>query len=205
MQVSNLKMPGYQVNEYLLVLSPHQALWDRIMSIKKDFAQKFDAPFAEYSKPHITLINFVNWAMMEEKILQRMEAIANGVAPIKVELRDFGSFPSHTIHINVVSKMPIKSVVDELKTGQRLFKLNNEHKPHFIEEPHMTICRQLKPWQYEKAWLEYSNSQFTGRFIADSMQLLRRPVSDTKQRFINLRSFKFLNQQVKSEQASLFM
>ena len=53
-------------------------------------------------------------------------------------------------------------------------KLNDDNKPHFILEPHLTIARKLQPWQYEKGWLEYSNKSFTGRFIADAMLLLRR-------------------------------
>ena len=56
--------------------------------------------------------------------------------------------------------------------------LNKEHKPHFIEESHLIICRQLKPWQYEQGWLEYSHRHFTGRFIADSMLLLKRPAGE---------------------------
>src|SRR5689334_9907639 len=57
---------------------------------------------------------------------------------------------------------------------QRLMKLDNDHKPYFDMEPHITIGRKLKPWQYEKAWLEFSNKHFTGRFIADAMLLLKR-------------------------------
>jgi hypothetical protein len=64
--------------------------------------------------------------------------------------------------------------VRQLKEAQRLLKLNNENKPHFIDDPHLIICRKLKPWQYEQGWLEYAHRQFTGRFIADGMLLLKR-------------------------------
>jgi hypothetical protein len=57
-------------------------------------------------------------------------------------------------------------------------KLDKEHKPYFVEEPNLLIARNLLPWQYEKAWLEYSNKHFTGRFIADGMLLLRRRHND---------------------------
>jgi 2'-5' RNA ligase len=97
-----------------------------------------------------------------------------GYCPFKVELKDFGSFPSHTIFINVTSKLPIRGLVNEIKDIQRLMKLDKEHKPHFIDEPYIPIARKLLPWQYEKGWLEYSNKSFTGRFIADAMLLLKR-------------------------------
>src|SRR5215208_1153179 len=106
MEPVNFHMPGYRINEYLLVLSPHEDLWNRILKVKGEFAEKFKAPAARYTKPHITLVNFLSLGMMEEKILQRLQTIAMGIAPFKIELKDYGSFPSHTIFINVVSKLP---------------------------------------------------------------------------------------------------
>jgi 2'-5' RNA ligase len=81
----------------------------------------------------------------------------------KVELRDFGSFPSHTIFINVPTKVPVKELVKEIKKIQHLLKMDKEHKPHFIDDPFITIARKLLPWQYEKGWLEYSHRNFTGQ------------------------------------------
>ena len=166
-------IPGYQVNEYLLVLGPHEELWNRIMKVKEDFAAEYKSDHARWGKPHVTLVNFLQYAMMEERITNRLRTVAMGYPPFKVELKDFGSFPSHTIYINVVSKLPIQNLVKEIRTdGQRLMKLNDDNKPHFIMEPHLTIARKLVPWQYEKGWIEYSNKHFTGRFIADKMTLL---------------------------------
>src|SRR5258708_40101042 len=113
---------------------------------------------------------------MEERIINRVKAIEMGFPPFKVELKDYGSFPSHTIYINVVSKVPVQNLLKEIRSeGQRLMKLNDDNKPHFIMEPHLTIARKLQPWQYEKGCLEYSNKHFTRRFIADAMLLLKRP------------------------------
>ena len=168
-------IPGYRVYEYLLVLSPHEELWNRIMKVKENFATEYKSDHARWGKPHITLVNFLQYEMMEERILNRLRTVAMGYPPFKVELKDFGSFPSHTIYINVTSKLPVQDLIKEIRTdGQRLMKLNDDNKPHFIMEPHLTIARKLKPWQYEKGWLEYSNSHFTGRFIANGMTLLKR-------------------------------
>jgi hypothetical protein len=89
--------------------------------------------------------------------------------------------PAIPIYINITSKVPVQSLVKQIRTEtQRLMKLNDENKPHFILEPHLTIARRLLPWQYEKGWLEYSHRHFTGRFIADAMLLLKRPVGELK-------------------------
>ena len=195
-------MPGYQHHEYLLVLKPHEELWNKIIRIKKAFAEKYEAPMAKTLSPHIALVSFTAWAIAEEKMLQRLQHIAMAATPIKVELSNFGSFPSHTIYINVTTKIPIQNLVKEIKQVQRLLKTTNEHKPHFIGEPHISIARKLKPWQFEKGWLEYSNSQFTGRFIADSMLLLKRPL--TGGRYEIIKRFEFQNLPVATKQASLF-
>ena len=98
-----------------------------------------------------------------------------GYHPVKIELKDYGSFPSHTIYINITSKVAdTESGKTDPTETQQLMKLNDDNKPHFIMEPHLTIARKLLPWQYEKGWLEYSHRHFTGRFIADAMLLLKR-------------------------------
>jgi 2'-5' RNA ligase len=174
MEPVNIQMPGYRINEYLLVLNPPQDLWQKIIRVKEEFSDKYKVSSAKYLRPHIALVNFLTLEMMEEKIVQRLQSIAMGIAPFKIELKDYGSYPSHTIFINVISKIPIHNIVRQLKEAQRLMKLNNENKPHFIDEPHIGVGRKLKPWQYEEGWLEYSHRQFTARFIADSMLLLKR-------------------------------
>jgi 2'-5' RNA ligase len=204
MEPVNFHMPGYRINEYLLVLNPPEDLWQKIMKIKEGFAEKYKNEIAKFTKPHITLINWVSLELMEERMMQRLQTISMGITPFKVELKDYGSFPSHTIFINVISKVPIQSLVKEMKQAQRLMTLNRENKPHFIEVPHLSICRKLKPWQYEEGWLEFSNRQFTGKFIADSMLLLKRP-AEQKQKFQIAKRYEFQNLPVTTKQGSLFI
>src|SRR4051812_20224140 len=96
-----LMPPGYRVFDYLLVLPPHEELWNTIMEIKKKFAEDYDCKTALYTKPHITLLRFRQIEMMETRIIQRLKNITVSLVPIKVELKGFGSFPSHTIYINI--------------------------------------------------------------------------------------------------------
>lgn len=167
-------LPGYPIAEYLLVLHPHEDLWNKIMQVKESFAKEYDCPLAPLLKPHLTLLKFTQYEMMEPRILQRLRSIAAQQHPFKVELRNFGSFPSHTIYINVTSKLPIVEMVKALRNAQRLMKLDNDNKPHFITSPHISVARKLTPWQYEKGWQEFSQRSFTGRFIANDLLLLKR-------------------------------
>lgn len=174
-------IPGYKIYEYLLVLNPHEELRNKIMQVKQQFYETYQASAALYSKPHITLVNFIQYEMFEERIANRLKAIAMGFHPVKVELRDYGSFPSHTIYINITTKLPVQDLTKQIRAAaQRLMKLDADNKPNFILEPHLTIARKLSPWQYEQGWLEYSHKHFTGRFIADAMLLLKRPAGELR-------------------------
>lgn len=196
-------LPGYKVYEYLVVLHPHRELWEKIMKVKEEFANVYKSDHARWGKPHITLVNFIQYGMMEDRIVNRLNAVAMGQYPFKIELKDFGSFPSHTIYINVTTKVPVQDLIKTIRAdSQRLMKLNDDNKPHFIMEPHLTIGRKLQPWQYEKGWLEYSNKNFTGRFIADGMLLLKRPVGDLKYQIV--KRFEFQNLPVVTKQGELF-
>ncbi len=196
-------IPGYRVYEYLLVLNPHEELRNKIMAVKKEFYEKYQAETARWGKPHITLITFIQYEMMEDRIVNHLKTIAMGFHPVKIELKDYDSFPSHTIYINITSKVAVQSLVKQIRTEtQRLMKLNDDNKPHFILEPHLTIARKLLPWQYEKSWLEYSHRHFTGRFIADAMLLLKRPVGELKYEIA--KRFEFENLPVNTKQGDLF-
>jgi len=201
METELLSLPGYRLCEYLLVLQPHEELWNKIIKIKKEFAEKYEAPSAEWGKPHITLVKFSQLQMMEERISNRLKMIAMAMPAFKVDLKDFGSFPSHTIYINVDTKVAIQMLVRHLKTAQSLMK-TKEVKPHFMENSHLTIARKLLPWQYEKGWLEYSNRHFTGKFIANDMLLLKKP--EGMKGYQTVKKFEFMNMPVVTTQGQLF-
>lgn len=173
-------IPGYTTCEYRIIIQPHEDLCNKINTIKKQFAEVFQLPVYHYSKPDITIVRFTQYEIMEERIIHRLKNIVTTIATFKVELKDFGSFPTHSIFINVATKSSIVALVKELRSIQKLLKLNEEHKPHFITEPFITIAAKLLPWQYEKGWLEYSNTPFTAMFMAEDILLLKRNTGEKK-------------------------
>jgi 2'-5' RNA ligase len=203
MKLNIQSIPGCRINEYLLVLNPHEELRNKIAKVKNEFSETYKNTIALAGKPHIALVRFTQLEMMEERIVNRLKVVGMGYRPFKVELKDYGSFPSHTIFINVTTKLPVQNLIREIREGQRLMKLDNEHKPHFIDEPFIAIGRKLLPWQYEKGWLEYSHRQFTGRFIADNMLLLKRRLGDKAWQIAQ--RFEFMNLPVTTKQGELFV
>lgn len=166
-------------SEYLLVLQPTQTLWDEITSIKKKFETDFRFADIKVGRPHITLAMFKQYYATESRIVHALRNNARTLSPFKIELKDFGSFPTHTIYINIVSKIPIMNAVKTLRqAAQKFMKIDKDNKPFFITEPHLTIARKLQPWQYEKSWLQYQQADFHGRFIADHALLLKRKAGE---------------------------
>ena len=166
--------PGYRLNEYKLVIPLPDALQQKISGIRTEFGQHFSYK-PDQGRVHISLVMFSQLEMMEDKITQRLKSISMGEAPFKVELRDYGSYPSHTIFIKIATREPLKKLMRSVRDIQNILRTDKQHKAHFLQDPVISIARKLKPWQYEKAWLEYSHRQFTGRFIADALLLLKRP------------------------------
>jgi 2'-5' RNA ligase len=167
-------VPGYRLNEYKLVIPLPDALQQKISAIRNEFGENYSCK-PDHGRVHITLLMFSQMEMMEDKIKQRLKSISMGEAPFKIELRDYGAYPSHTIFINIATREPVKKLMRSVKEIQNILRTDKEHKAHFLQEPVISIARKLKPWQYEKAWLEYSHRQFTGRCIADALLLLKRP------------------------------
>ncbi len=203
MNINIQSIPGYRINEYMLVLNPHEELRNKIAKVRNEFCDKYKNSAALTGRPHLALVRFTQLEMMEERIVHRLKVIGMGFQPFKVSLKDYGNFPSHTIFINVTTKVPVQNLVREIKEAQRLMKLDTEHKPHFIDEPFIAIGRRLVPWQYEKGWLEYSHRHFTGSFIADNMLLLKRRVGDRSWQIAQ--RFEFLNLPVTTKQGELFV
>lgn len=194
-------MPGYRYSEYLLIMNPHEDLRNKIMNIKTAFRETYGPYVMAGGKPHVTLAKFVVWQMMEEKIVNRLKVIAMGMPAFKVLLKDYGNFPSHTIFINVTTKLPIQNLVKEIRSAKRLMK-SPDHEPYFITEPTITIARKLNPEQFAKSSVEFAHRNFTGSFIADGMLLLKRPEGGKAYQIVQ--RFEFMNLPVSTVQGELF-
>lgn len=203
MKPSPITLPGYAINEYQLVISPHQELRDKIKTVREVFCSKYGIAAPIRGNAHVTLVHFKQYAMMEERILGRLSRVAMGFPAFKVECRDFGSYPSHSLFIRVATREPVRELVKEIKPFQALLRLNTDHKPHFMEEPHIPLATRLLPWQYEKGWLEYSRQHFSGRFMADGMLLLRRRAL-SEEPYQILKRMAFMNLPVSIRQGELF-
>lgn len=184
-------IPGYPVSEYMLVLQPDEDVWNKIMEVKKQFSHSYDCPSATLLKPNIALVRFTQYEMTEARIQARLQTITTGLRPFMVELNGFGSFPAHTVYLNVGPRQALTDLVKALRDIQRLMKLDDDNKPHFITDPHIAIARKLQPWQYEKSWQEFAQRHFTARFMAVNILLQKRKQGERQ--YATIRSYAFHN------------
>jgi 2'-5' RNA ligase len=191
------------VNEYLLTLQPQEDFYNTIMDLKRQFADTYEHPMAAFLKPNLTLVKFMQFEMEEPRIVQKLQHIAASITPFNVDLDGFGSFPTNTVYINVKINKSIARLVKELKQAQHLVKFDEEHAPHFIADPHIIVAKKLLPWQFEKSWIEYSNTPFNGSFITNNVVLLKRKVGNKS--YSMAANFPFLGKEkVRLQQACLF-
>ncbi|MCE3281585.1 MAG: hypothetical protein K0Q66_322 [Chitinophagaceae bacterium] len=188
--------------EYMMVLQPHEDLYNRIMKVKQEFAVTYENAMATALKPHIALVRFVQYEMKEAQLHNRLRLLAMSLPAFKIDLDDFGSYPSHTIYINVKTQEPIKAMARKLREAQSLMTVNKENKPLFLNEPHIAIARKLLPWQYEKGWLEFANRHFHGSFIADQLLFLKRPLGTKQWQVVD--RLGLMNLPVETKQGDLF-
>ena len=188
--------------EYMVVLQPHEDLYNRVMKIKQEFAGTYENTMAAALKPHIALVRFTQYEIKEPQLHNRVKMLAMSLPSFKVDLDGFGSYPSHTIYIKVQTQEPVKAIAKKLKEAQALMTINKENKPHFLNEPHIAIARKLLPWQYEKGWLEYANRHFHGSFIADTLLFLKRAYGSKAWQVVE--RFKMMNLPVETRQGDLF-
>lgn len=182
-------MPGYKTYTYRLVLLPHEEFRKKLMKVRKEFAEKYQ--LRNYPKAaFLTLVKFEQFAMMESRIIQKLESLTMRQRGFVVEVNGYGSYPDHSIFLNISNTSNVRNLVHDLQSLKSLMHSVNG-KPYFIRDIHFQIGSGLKPWQYENGWKDYQKRHFTGSFVSEELLLLKH-VPDSPN-FEILRRFEFRN------------
>ncbi len=198
---NTLVMPGYRIAEYRLIVPLSEALQQTVTQLRKDLHERYRIPVPFSLPPSLTILHCHAYEGMEAKLVERMQQVATRNSPFKVELQNFAAYPSHTIYIHVPTRSPFNDLCKELKVVRSLTKIP-DHDPHFINEPHLLIAQKLKPFQFTRMWMDCEHTQFTGRFIAGSMALLKR--SAVTEQYEEVRRFGFTSLAHSVKQGTLF-
>ena len=196
-----MEKPVKDLYEYLVVLDIEEELRNRITSIKKEFYLNHKVLSALTGRPNVTLARFESSEMMDQKIKNRLQVISSVIKPFSVVLENFGSYPMHSIFINIINQGPVNELVLKLKGARTLMKRSGKD-PHFVEEPLVPVAIRLWKEKYKEVIAEYSTKKFYGNFLADSMLLLKRGFEENKYKIAG--RFHFACLPVRDAQGLLF-
>lgn len=194
-------MPGYRIHEYQLAIIPHEDLRHRIQQARNDFADKYKLAKPWQGASHLVLVKFRQVEMLEDKLSQTLKAIVMGVRPFPIEIDGYGSYPTHSIHLNITTRAPLMDLVKQLKQAGRIMR-SADGDPHWIQDPTITIAHKLLPWQYEMGWADYKNRSFKSKFMTDELVLLKKTVSASRLQVVG--RYECLDMPVLTKQGELF-
>ncbi|MEJ0106588.1 MAG: hypothetical protein WDO19_30360 [Bacteroidota bacterium] len=71
MKQTGIVMPGYRMNDYIVILNPPAELSNKIRVIREDFNKEYRVPSTP-GKPNLLLCSFTQLTMMEDRIIRNL-------------------------------------------------------------------------------------------------------------------------------------
>lgn len=198
---NTLIQPGHRVCEYRLVIPLTETLQKTVTQIRRELHDRYRLQVPFEVKPSLTILHCHAYEGTEEKLIERLQQVVIRTASFKVELKNFAAFPSHTVYINVPTRLPFQELARELKVVKSLTKIP-DYDPHFISEPYLLIAQGLKPFQFTRMWMDCEHIVFTWEFMANSMILMKRSIANTL--YEEIKQFEFMSLRHLIKQGTLF-
>src|SRR5215217_3875224 len=95
-------MPGYQINEYRLVIPLPEVLKEKINIVRTAMHERYKIKPAFELQPSLTILKCYAFESVETRLMERMHQVAMEHDPFKVELENYAAYPSHTIYMDVL-------------------------------------------------------------------------------------------------------
>ncbi|MDN3588164.1 2'-5' RNA ligase family protein [Pedobacter aquatilis] len=152
-------------NLFLVCIVPPISIVEDIDVIRNEISEKYQL-FQSLKRPaHITLYNPVKISSLEKE-KQFFSTLENAAfsTPFSQVIKNFNSFPQHTIYIDVEQNESLVKLQSQIKRELKPLNLLDE-KNNFKFTPHLTIAfKDVKPHQYAAIMDEYQNKNFKRTF-----------------------------------------
>ncbi|WP_322518439.1 2'-5' RNA ligase family protein [Chitinophaga sancti] len=163
---------------YFIALLPTAEVGKEIIKIKQDFAENFGPVYALKVLPHITLqVPFTADPALEKAFCDELAEFAKTQAPFEVSLNGFGTFPNkqnRVLFINVEKSETMSALHRQLINFLRKEFGFSTMLARTGFTPHVTVAfKDLEDAQFEKAWPEYENKEYTASFKVNNLYFLR--------------------------------
>lgn len=172
--ITNLKKGDGKL--YFIAIIPVQPFYDQTLALKNYFKDQYNSRASLNSPPHITLHMPFEWKeKKEEMLIEKLTLFAKQHSSGELCLTDFNAFPPRVIYMDVVKNDWLENLQRELhrfcKIELNLFNANYKEHPF---HPHLTLAfRDLKKEDFKKAWEEFKEKKFEGKFVVKEIVLLK--------------------------------
>jgi 2'-5' RNA ligase len=159
---------------FVAVLSP-PAVDREVGKFKKWMKEHFHCTVALKSPAHITLVKpfwiETNW---EDYLVSALQACEPGIPSFQIELKGFSHFGKRVLFVDVEPSEPLKDLKRKVEDHFLRTFGDSLKREQMSFQPHITIAnRDLKPSDFDKAWVHFSKIQYEASFIASEITLLK--------------------------------
>jgi len=175
---------------YKLTIPLPDHIEELVMQFRREIAQRYRSVAALKPMGHMSLQeSFVYDDRMLADMQNKLAEVFDHTAPFRVELENFGAFPSHTIFVAIRNFFPFMQLRDRL---YRHLGRDNA-MPAIVSSgaitPHITVAyRDLAPEAFELAWSDFCQREFNEHFTATAAHLMEH-----RGKWRTLRVFPFQN------------
>lgn len=160
---------------YMLTLPLPDRLEEKLLQFRKEVAQRYGSVAALKPMGHMSLLeNFVYDDRDLPQLQEKLEGVFDYTTPFRVELENFGAFPSHTIFVAISDFFPF------MRLRNSLYRQLSQESPSVSitsarpsATPHITVAyRDLTPEAFDLAWSDFCQRAFADAFTATGAHLM---------------------------------
>lgn len=188
---------GLEVVAYRFVLPLGQDLCDRIQAFKEQHLSQHQSR-GDHVFKGLTLA-YGNSFFANEAALSRFIKILSAENSFQVSFENFAAYPSHTVYLSVDGGPGWRHLTKKIRKLRSMFNVNELELS--ICEPQYILAQGLNPREFESLWSACAGAHFSGKFLAENLQLWRRRNGD---RYRLIDTIPFLSQPKAVVQPNLF-
>ncbi len=170
-------MKNSTLYEYLAIITPSTSVFWDTMNMKHQCKLEYGWNTSVKSLPHITLSKFVQPQYIEEEIVNRYAKLAASISPFDIHLSGFNYFSgaTYTMYVNIQNGNQVSEIAKRVREFSKpILKQIKEHKPHYTNNPHLTIAKGIPETDFNKAWPTWQIKNYNAFSNAAGIQLLKR-------------------------------
>lgn len=193
----------YPVNEYKIIVVVGNGVAKHFNELRQSLCERHNIIHPATSTPQLILSHFWQVEEREQRLIERLRIIAKASPPLPLHFKGFGYYAPHTVFINLENALHVDNLLKKIrKDAGRLMLSKMGYKPGFMSNAHLTILRKLNKEIFESVQKDVEKRQFTGKYNASQMLLVRRRPEEFS--YSPIESFVFENLPIETTQGLLF-